>query len=152
MSASAVKTVNDVTRHVEQQFLYTGLCKVNRDRHLLRTNLSHRIAVLHIYDVFATAHPPETIRFLSVIIFYGDDPSLLAFVFVSITVARSCLPLKYICVFSRYNGTVANSFVGNSNRDFSGRRKYIAERVVLGTALRGGTMGSGGAEYFSLFI
>lgn len=101
--ASVVKTLNVVRRYVEQQFLYTGLCKVNRDRHLLRTNLSHRIAVLHIYDVFA--HPLETIRFLSVIIFYGDDPSLLAFVFVSITVATNCLLGIYLYILTiQWNG------------------------------------------------
>lgn len=148
VSASVVKKskVRNVVRRAA--ILIHCLCKVNRDRHLLRMNLSHRIAVLHIYDVFAMAHPLETIRFSSVIIFYGDDPSLLAFVFVSITVATNCLPLKYICVYSRYNRTVANSFVGNSNRDFSDRRKYIAERVLRD----GGAMNGGGIEYFFMFI
>lgn len=45
-------------------------------------------------------------------------------------------------------GTVANSFVGNSNRDFSDRRKYIAERVVRD----GGTMAGGGVGYSFMFI
>jgi len=77
-----LKVLNNVTgRRAAILIRWFMQSKSGPARTIPRTNLSHRIAVLHIYDVFATAHLLETIRLPNVIILYGDDPSLLVSAF-----------------------------------------------------------------------